>query len=61
METPVLLAIAAGGIALLLLLIIRFKVPAFVALLAVSLIVALAAGIPLATFLPLKTPQKSSV
>jgi GntP family gluconate:H+ symporter len=49
METPVLLAIAAGGIALLLLLIIRFKIPAFFALLFVSVLVALVAGIPLAT------------
>jgi len=49
MSTPVLLAIAAGGIALLLLLIIRFKVQAFVALILVSIIVGLAAGLPLET------------
>ena len=36
METPVLLGIAAAGIALLLVLIIKFKVQAFVALLLVS-------------------------
>jgi len=47
MNTAILLGIAVGGIALLLLLIIRFKVQAFVALLLVSLLVALAAGIPL--------------
>lgn len=49
MNTAILLGIAAGGIALLLVLIIRFKVQAFVALLLVSLLVALAAGIPLTT------------
>jgi len=49
LNTAILLGIAAGGIALLLLLIIRFKVQAFVALLLVSLLVALAAGIPLTT------------
>ena len=49
METAVLLGIAVAGIALLLVLIIKFKVQAFVALLLVSVIVALAAGIPLAT------------
>ena len=45
--TPLLLTIAAAGVALLLLLIIRFKVQAFVALLAVSILVAVAAQIPL--------------
>ncbi|KGJ80344.1 transporter, partial [Cryobacterium roopkundense] len=49
METAVLLGIATAGIALLLVLIIKFKVQAFVALLLVSILVALAAGIPLAT------------
>ncbi|WP_127793949.1 GntP family transporter [Agromyces sp. LHK192] len=49
MSTIALLAIAAGGIALLLLLIIRFKVHAFLALLIVSILVGLAAGLPLAT------------
>ncbi len=45
--TPLLLTIAAAGIALLLVLIIRFKIQAFVALLAVSILVAVAAQIPL--------------
>lgn len=49
MSTLALLAIAAGGIALLLLLIIRFKVQAFVALLVSSIAVGLAAGLPLIT------------
>lgn len=49
MSTIALLAIAAGGIGLLLLLIIRFKVHAFLALLIVSILVGLAAGLPLAT------------
>ena len=45
--TPVLLAIAAAGIAILLVMIIRFKIQAFVALLTVSILVAVAATIPL--------------
>jgi GntP family gluconate:H+ symporter len=45
--TPLLLAIAAAGVALLLLMIIRFKIQAFVALLTVSILVAVAAQIPL--------------
>ncbi|BCW43025.1 GntP family transporter [Arthrobacter sp. StoSoilB5] len=45
--TPLLLTIAAAGIALLLVLIIRFKIQAFVALLAVSILVGVAAQIPL--------------
>ncbi|MEV8134829.1 GntP family transporter [Microbacterium aurantiacum] len=49
MSTPVLLAIGVGGILLLLLLIVRFKVNAFLALLITSILVGLAAGIPLAT------------
>ncbi len=49
MDTPVLLAIGLGGIAVLLLLIIKFKVNAFLALLIVSILVGLAAGLPLAT------------
>ena len=48
LETPVLLGIAAAGIALLLVLIIRFKIHAFVALLFVSILVAVSAQIPLA-------------
>jgi GntP family gluconate:H+ symporter len=46
--TPLLLTIAVAGVALLLLMIIRFKIQAFVALLAVSVLVAVAAQIPLA-------------
>lgn len=49
MDTPVLLAIGLGGIAVLLLLIIKLKVNAFLALLIVSIAVGLAAGLPLAT------------
>lgn len=49
MDTPVLLAIGLGGIAVLLVLIIKFKVNAFLALLIVSILVGLAAGLPLAT------------
>lgn len=49
MSTPLLLAIGVGGIALLLLMIVRFKVNAFLALLITSILVGLAAGIPLAT------------
>ena len=45
--TPVLLTIAAVGIAVLLVMIIRFKIQAFVALLTVSILVAVAATIPL--------------
>ncbi|MHC6218882.1 GntP family transporter [Arthrobacter sp. MMS24-S77] len=48
LETPLLLTIAVAGVALLLLMIIRFKIQAFVALLAVSILVAVAAQIPLA-------------
>ncbi|MEH3076565.1 MAG: hypothetical protein PGN11_07750 [Quadrisphaera sp.] len=40
LSTPLLLGIAAAGIAALLVLIIRFKVPAFLALLVVSVLVA---------------------
>ena len=49
MSTPLLLAIGAGGIVLLLLLIIKAKLNAFLALLVVSIVVGLAAGLPLAT------------
>ncbi|GAC1503128.1 MAG: GntP family transporter [Pseudarthrobacter sp.] len=45
--TPLLLTIAAVGVALLLVMIIRFKIQAFVALLTVSILVAVAAQIPL--------------
>ncbi|WJH26300.1 GntP family transporter [Pseudarthrobacter defluvii] len=47
MGTPLLLTIAAAGIAILLMMIIRFKIQAFVALLTVSILVAVAATIPL--------------
>ncbi|MBX7443917.1 GntP family transporter [Arthrobacter sp. MAHUQ-56] len=47
MGTPLLLTIAAVGIAILLVMIIRFKIQAFVALLTVSILVAMAATIPL--------------
>jgi len=49
MPTLVLLAIGVGGIALLLLLIVKLKVNAFLALLITSILVGLAAGVPLAT------------
>ena len=52
MSTFALLGIAAGGIALLLLLIIRFQVHAFIALMLVSLLVAIATGIPSAEIIP---------
>jgi GntP family gluconate:H+ symporter len=45
--TPLLLTIAVAGVALLLLMIIRFKIQAFEALLTVSILVAVAAQIPL--------------
>ena len=62
METPVLLGIAAAGIALLLVLIIKFKVQAFVALLLVSLLVGLAAGIPLTTVAATEdTPERLGI
>lgn len=44
--TPALLGVAVAAIALLLLLIIRFRVHAFVALVLTSLLTAIAAGIP---------------
>ncbi len=49
MSTSALLAIAVGGITLLLLMIVKFKVNAFLALLVTSVLVGLVAGIPLAT------------
>ncbi|AIY03401.1 gluconate permease [Arthrobacter sp. PAMC 25486] len=45
--TPLLLTIAAAGVVLLLVMIVRFKIHAFVALLTVSILVAVAARIPL--------------
>lgn len=47
MSALALLAIAAAGVGLLLLAVIKFKIPAFLALLVVSVLVALVAGIPL--------------
>ena len=52
MSTLALLLIAAGGVALLLVLVIWLKLQAFVALLLVSFIVALVAGIPLDEIVP---------
>ncbi|MBT9493956.1 MAG: GntP family transporter [Paucibacter sp.] len=52
MSTFALLGIAAGGIALLLLLIIRWQMHAFVALMLVSLLVALATQMPIADIIP---------
>jgi GntP family gluconate:H+ symporter len=49
MSVPILLAIGVGGILLLLLLIVKLKVNAFLALLITSILVGLAAGVPLAT------------
>ncbi len=45
-----LISIAVGAVLLLLLLIIRFRVHAFVALVIVSLLTALATGIPAGIF-----------
>jgi GntP family gluconate:H+ symporter len=47
MSALALLAIAVAGVAVLLVAVIRFKIPAFLALLVVSVLVALAAGIPI--------------
>ena len=52
MSTPALLGIAAAGIALLLVLIIRFQVHAFIAMMLVSFLVALAAGMPIGDIIP---------
>ncbi len=52
MSTIALLGIAGASIAALLLLIIRFEIHAFVALLLVSLLVALATGMPVADIIP---------
>ncbi|WP_353987499.1 GntP family permease [Ruicaihuangia caeni] len=46
LEAPALLGIAAAGIALLLLMIMKFKIHAFLALIIVSLLTAVATGIP---------------
>lgn len=50
--TPVLLMIAAGAVLLLLVLIMRFRLHAFVALVLVSLITAMIAGIPMGKVIP---------
>lgn len=47
MSAMTLLIIAVAGVAVLLLAVIKFKIPAFLALLTVSVLVAIAAGIPL--------------
>ncbi|MGH3654866.1 GntP family transporter [Glutamicibacter sp.] len=47
MSPLMLLLIAVAGVALLLLCVIKFKMPAFIVLLLVSMLVALAAGIPI--------------
>jgi GntP family gluconate:H+ symporter len=52
LPASVLLAIAVAGIALLLFLVIKLKLHAFVALLVVSVVVALAAGLPLDLIIP---------
>jgi GntP family gluconate:H+ symporter len=51
-STPYLLSVAAGGIALLLVLVIKVRLAPFVSLLLVSAGVALAAGLPLTEIVP---------
>ena len=51
-STPVLLTIAALAVLLLLILIMRFRLHAFVSLVLVSLLTALAAGVPYAKVVP---------
>ena len=61
--TATLLLIAAGAVALLLFLIIKVKLHAFLALVLVSLLTALAAGIPVAMFrahCPSASPTRSA-
>ncbi|WP_174844555.1 GntP family permease [Cryobacterium serini] len=50
--TPALLGVAAGAIAVLLVLIMKFKVHAFLSLIIVSLLTAVATGIPTARLMP---------
>ena len=50
--TAVLLMIAAGAVVLLLVLIMRFRLPAFVSLVLVSLVTAIVAGIPTVKVVP---------
>jgi GntP family gluconate:H+ symporter len=52
LSTPALLGVAIGAILLLLVLIMRFKVHAFLALILVSLLTAIATGIPTAELMP---------
>ena len=52
LTTPALLGIAAAAIALLLVLIMKFKVHAFLSLIIVSLLTAVATGIPTAQLMP---------
>lgn len=53
--TPALLSIAAGAILLLLLLIIKWRIHAFVALVVISLLTAVATGIPVGSIVPTLT------
>ena len=55
LNTPGLLLVAAGAIALLLVLIMKFRVHAFLALILVSLLTAIATGIPAAGLVPTLT------
>lgn len=55
---PALIAIGVAGLALLLLLIIRFKMQAFYALILVSIIVGLAAGLPMTTIAATDTSEE---
>ena len=52
LSTPALLGIAAAAIGLLLVLIMKFKVHAFLSLIIVSLLTAVATGIPTASLMP---------
>ncbi|KFF60491.1 permease [Cryobacterium sp. MLB-32] len=52
LSTPALLGVAAGSIALLLVLIMKFKVHAFLSLIIVSLLTAVATGIPTTNLIP---------
>lgn len=51
-STLFLLSVAAGAVAVLLVLIMRFKIHAFISLVLVSLLTALATGVPLAEVVP---------
>ncbi|GAA3873893.1 GntP family permease [Leifsonia kafniensis] len=55
LSTPALLGIAAGAIGLLLVLIMKFKVHAFLALILVSMLTAVATGIPTASLVKVLT------